>query len=149
MIDHGREAVYAAELAAFDGTSYERLTDLVTLQSLAYRITNADWWPRGDVTVVAARADAASSATYLTGASQPIVRLAAGQMTMATLTHELSHALAGVGNGHGPTFRRAHVDVVEWAFGGEPAEWLLDAYQAMGVGVGDRSWRPPTAHAIV
>jgi hypothetical protein len=149
MTDRGREAVYAAEVAAFDGTSYERCTDLEGLQALARQITSAAWWPCGAIAVIAARRDASSSATYWQDGSSPVVRLAAPQMTPATLTHEMAHALAGVANGHGPAFRRAHTDLVHFVFGAEPAGWLVDAYQTMGLSLGDRQWQPPSAHAIV
>jgi hypothetical protein len=149
MTDRGRQAVYAAEIAAFDGTSYERRTDLESLQALARQITGAPWWPRGPIAVMAARADAGSSATYWRSGSSPSIRLAAPQMTPATLTHEMAHALAGVANGHGPAFRRAHTDLARFVFGPEPAGWLVDAYQAMGLSLGDRQWQPPSAHAIV
>jgi hypothetical protein len=149
MTDRGREAVYAAEVAAFDGTSYERCTDLGALQGLAREITGAAWWSGGPIAVIAARRDASSSATYWPDGSSPVIRLAATQMTPATLTHEMAHALAGVANGHGPAFRRAHTDLVNFVFGTEPAGWLVDAYQAMGLTLGDRQWQPPSAHAIV
>jgi hypothetical protein len=144
--DLGREAVYAAELAAFDGTSYERIIDLDELTAMSAAITGSPWWPIGAVEVSATRSDARSSRTYQRGGGTPRIRLAPTQMTPATLTHELAHALAGVENGHGPAFRRAHVDLVAWAFGAEPANWLADAYAAMGVSVGDRTWPSPTAH---
>ena len=147
--DVGRQAVYAAEIAAFDGTTYEQVIDLASLQALARSITGAAWWPAGPIEVLAARSDAQSSRTSQRGATAPVIRLAAPQTTRATLTHELAHALAGVQRGHGPAFRRAHVDVVGWAFGAEPAEWLLDAYASMGLSVGDRTWPAPPAHAIV
>ena len=72
-----------------------------------------------------------------------MVRLAAPQMTAATLVHELAHVLAGVEAGHGPTFRRAHVDLVGYCFGDAEAEWLLDAYAAMGLAPGERTWPSP------
>ena len=43
--DRGRQAVYAAEIAAFEGTSYEVLTSIGPLIDLAATITAADWWP--------------------------------------------------------------------------------------------------------
>jgi len=141
--------VYAAEIAAFDATSYEQLTDLASLQQLGERVVSLRWWTAGPVAVLAARAGAESSATYQRAGAPPVIRLAAPQMTPATLVHELAHALAGVGTGHGPAFRRAHVDLVEHAFGAEPARWLLDGYLAMGVKLGGRTWPLPTAHAIV
>jgi putative metallohydrolase (TIGR04338 family) len=147
--DRGRAAVYAAEIAAFEATSYEQVTHLASLQELAAGVMALHWWTAGPISVLAARHGAESSATYQRAGAPPVVRLARPQMTPATLVHELAHALAGVGTGHGPAFRRAHVDLVEHAFGAEPARWLLDGYLAMGVELGGRTWPPPTAHAIV
>jgi hypothetical protein len=68
-------------------------------------------------------------------------------MTPATLVHELAHVLAGVGLGHGPQFRRAHVDLVGFAFGEAEAHWLLDAYAAMQLTPGTRAWPAPHVRA--
>ncbi len=144
--DVGREAVYAAEVAAFEGTSYESLTSLDHLVDLAADITEGEWWPLAPPTVVAARSDARSSTTRQRADDRPVVRLAAPQLTEATLVHELAHVLAGVDRGHSGAFRRAHVDLVSVAFGPEPAAWLADAYAAMGLDVGARHWpEPPPA----
>ena len=97
----------------------------------------------GDTAIVRARSDASSSSTRQRGSDQPVVRLAAPQMTAATVLHELAHVLAGVGAGHGPTFRRAHVDLVGYVLGDTEAEWLLDAYAAVGLEPGARSWPTP------
>jgi hypothetical protein len=59
------------------------------------------------------------------------------------LVHELAHALAGVGSGHGAVFRRAHVDLAGYAFGETEAVWLLDAYAAMRLAPGERAWAQP------
>ncbi len=142
-VDDGRAAVYAAEIAAFEGTSYEVLTPFGELVELARTITTASWWPRGDIAVVRARADANSSSARQHGGDRPTVRLAAPQMTPATVVHELAHVLAGVGSGHGPAFRRAHVDLAGYAFGETEAVWLLDAYAAMQLAPGPRAWSQP------
>ena len=141
--DTGREAVYAAEIAAFEGTSYESVVEFDELVTLARTVTDAAWWPCGDTAIVRARSDASSSSTRQRGSDQPVVRLAAPQMTAATVLHELAHVLAGVGAGHGPTFRRAHVDLVGYVLGDTEAEWLLDAYAAVGLEPGARSWPTP------
>ena len=141
--DRGREAVYAAETAAFGGTSYEVLTRIEELVGLAASITGARWWGRGPVSVVVARRDAHSSSASQVGATTPIVRLAAPQFTQATVVHELAHVLAGVGAGHGPAFRRAHLDLVGFAFGSREAGWLRDAYRDLGLEVGSRTWEIP------
>jgi hypothetical protein len=141
--DDGRAAVYAAEIAAFEGTSYEALAPFDELVTLARAITTASWWPHGDIPVVRARADANASSAGQRGEDRPTVRLAAPQMTPATLVHELAHVLAGVGSGHGPAFRRAHVDLAGYAFGSIEAVWLLDAYAAMQLAPGPRAWSQP------
>jgi hypothetical protein len=141
--DDGRAAVYAAEIAAFEGTSYESLTPFDELAELARAITTAVWWPRGETPVVRARTDAGTSSASQRGSDRPTVRLASPQMTPATLVHELAHVLAGVGSGHGPAFRRAHVDLAGYAFGETEAVWLLDAYAAMQLAPGPRTWAQP------
>jgi hypothetical protein len=141
--DRGRQAVYAAEIAAFEGTSYEVVTSIESLIELAATITAAEWWPRGPIPVVRARSDASSSSTRQRGHDRPIVRLAAPQMTPATLLHELAHVLAGVGLGHGSVFRRAHVDLVGCGFGHGEAIWLGDAYRSMDLTLGARAWSAP------
>lgn len=144
--DRGRESVYAAEIAAFDGTSHESVVPFDELVTLARHVTTATWWPHGDIDVVPSRADARSSVTHQRGAGAPVVRLAASQTTRATLLHELAHVLAGVGAGHGPLFRRAHLDLVAYALGDGPARWLADAYDSMGLAPGRRSWPEPPVH---
>jgi len=146
--DVGRQAVYAAELAAFDGTSYESVVRFETLLALADRITSAAWWPHGPVEVVRARRDASSSSTRQRGSAAPVVRLAAPQMTPATLLHEFAHVLAGVAAGHGALFRRAHVDLVGDVFGADEAGWLLDAYAAVGLSPGQRAWSAPPIRGV-
>lgn len=141
--DIGREAVYAAEIAAFEGTAYETLTPFADLLSLAELIATAGWWPHGSIDVVPARADAGSSSTRQRSGGRPVVRLAAPQMTPATVVHEFAHVLAGVGHGHDAVFRRAHVDLAGYALGDEPAGWLIDGYAAMGLEPGSRAWPPP------
>jgi hypothetical protein len=64
-------------------------------------------------------------------------------MTPATLVHEFAHVLAGVRQGHDPTFRRAHVDLAGFVFGHTEADWLLDAYAAMRLALGERTWPQP------
>ena len=80
------------------------------------------------------------------GDATPVVRLAAPQLTPATLVHELAHVLAGVGAGHGPVFRRAQVDLARFVFGDAEAGWLLDSYRAMGLRPGRRAWPDPPLH---
>lgn len=146
--DVGREALYAAELAAFDGTSYEAIAPFDELLDLAGRVTAAPWWPHGHVDVLAARSDAASSSTRQRGSAQPVVRLAAGQSTPATLLHEIAHVLAGVSAGHGPRYRRAYLDVVGFCWGDAAVRWLRAEFDAARLAVGERDWpMPPVASA--
>lgn len=143
--DTGRAAVYAAELAAFDGTSFEVIRPLSDLVELAAAVTSSAWWPHGPTPVVAARADAASSSARRRGAGPAVVRLAAGQMTSITLLHELAHVLAGVEAGHGPRFRRAYLDVVAYALGPVPAGWLQEQFDLGRLAVaGRRGWPAPS-----
>lgn len=146
--DHGREAVYAAELAAFDGTAYEARVPMTALNELADRVTAAGWWPRGPVPVVAARADAASSSTRQRGSTRPVVRVATAQSTPATLLHELAHVLAGLTGGHGPRYRRAYLDLVGFCWGEPAVGWLRDEFLAAHLAIGERDWPvPPIALA--
>jgi hypothetical protein len=141
--DHGRADVYAAENAAFEGTTFEQVTTLDELARLAQRLCAADWWPLGPIAVMASRSDALSSSTRQHGNAAPVVRLAGPQMTPATLIHELGHVLAGVEAGHGPLFRRAYADLAAAAFGAEEASWLVDQFRVHGLDVGVRSWPAP------
>lgn len=141
--DAGREALYAAELAAFDGTSLEAETRLADLVALAEQVTTAPWWPAGPIAVVTARRDARSSSTRQWGSAAPTIRLAAGQLTPVTVVHELAHALAGVSSGHGPLFRRAYLDVAAFALGPEPARWLREQFDIGRLAVGERAWPAP------
>lgn len=141
--DVGRVSLYAAEIAAFEGTSYETVVDFAELLALADLVTSAQWWPHGPVEVRLARSDAQSSSTSRRPGSPLVVRLAAPQMTPATLVHELAHVLAGLSAGHDARFRRAYVDLVGYTFGDEPATWLLDAYVDMGLAPGERAWPVP------
>lgn len=145
-VDHGRADVYAAEIAAFEGTTFEQVSPLDELVRLAQRLYAAHWWPRGQIAVVASRSDALSSSTRQRGDTVPVVRLAAPQMTPATLVHELGHVLAGVGSGHGPLFRRAYVDVATAAFGAEPASWLSEQFAAHDLASCARRWRTPDVY---
>jgi hypothetical protein len=141
--DDGRAAVYAAEIAAFDGTSYESVVPFERLVAMANGVTSSAWWPCGEVEVRRARSDALSSSARQQGSERPVIRLAEPQMTPATLVHELAHALAGVGAGHGPAFRRAHVDLAAAVLGAAPAAWLVDAYADMGLTCAGRTWPAP------
>ncbi|HUF97188.1 MAG TPA: hypothetical protein VMM60_03590 [Ilumatobacter sp.] len=145
MADDGRADVYAAEVAAFEGTTFEEITPLDELVQLASQLCAAGWWPHGHIAVVGARSDASSSSTRQHGGGPPVVRLAAPQMTPATLVHELAHVLAGVSAGHGPLFRQAYVDLASAAFGAEPSSWLAAQFDSFGLGRAQRRWEVPPA----
>ena len=149
--DRGREAVYEAERAAFGGTELDRSRPLADLAGLARSLCGATWWAAAGgppVRVVAARVDAASSSAAGVGpratGSTVVIRLAAGHHDVATLAHELAHALAGVEGGHGPSFRAAHLDVVAVLAGTIAAGDLRTAYGRFGVPPGERTWPTPT-----
>lgn len=146
MADDDRAQVYAAELAAFDGTDLEAQVAFDEVVALAERVMLDPWWPVEPVPVLPARADARSSSTR--AGRDVVIRLARPQQTPATVVHELAHVLAGIDAGHGPLFRRAHVDVALVAFGCEPAGWLATAYLAAGLALAERAWPSPSTGAI-
>ena len=155
--DRGREAAYLAESMAFDGTDLDIPKPLTELVGVAGRIVTGGWWPGPTVAVVAARADARSSSASTTDGRTVTIRLSTPQRTLATLVHELAHALAGVGAGHGAAFRRALLDVVGVVTNLDSTDRrrrlhvdaLHDAYVAAGLDVGDRHWpAPPEPGAI-
>ncbi len=147
-VDHGRAEVYAAELAAYEGTDLEAIVGFDELVALADRVMTEAWWPGVRVPIRRARFDARSSATRHT--SVAVIHLAAPQMTPATLIHELAHVLAGVDAGHGELFRCAHLDLASFAFGAERGRWLAEAYASVGLSLGTRRWPqpPPVAVAV-
>lgn len=147
--DRGREAVYAAEEAAFGGTSHADRRPLGHLHARADRLVGSEWWRRAgasSVTVVAARRSARSSSARGAG-SDAVIRLAPDQLDEVTLAHELAHALAGIGHGHDQQFRAAHVDVVTALAGSAAAGMLAEAYAAFDVQVGARAWPAPQGAA--
>lgn len=151
--DAERSAVYAAELAAFDGTDLEDVRSFEAITRLAARVTGGGWWQGGSVDVRRARSDARSSSTRCGGDQADVntIRLAGSQMTVATVAHELAHALAGVRHGHDATFRRAFVDVVAVMTNIDSVErrrelhvdQLTDAFRASGLRLGERGWSAP------
>ncbi len=146
MTDDGRAATYAAEEAAFGGTDLDRPLPIAELAELVATITAGEWWTACGgpmVTVAAARADAGSSSAIATSAAGVAVRIACRQRTLATVVHELAHALAGVPHGHDPTFRAAELDVVALVAGAPAADDLRATLVAYGVPAGERGWRAP------
>ena len=153
--DIGRAAVYACEIAAFDGTDLEAAQPFADIVELITRVTSGAWWPGPAVRVEAARHGALSSGTngpVSGGGGAPVtIRLAARQATMATAAHELAHALAGVGHGHDPLYRCAYLDVVHVITNIDPTDrrgevhvrQLADAFASAGLTVAGRRLPPP------
>lgn len=110
--DCGRAEVYAAEAAAFDGTDLESVLPFDVVADAIDAVVGGAWWPGPPVRVSAARRDAASSSARVLDGETTVIRLAAAQLTIATASHELGHALAGPAAGHSPVFLAAYLDVV-------------------------------------
>jgi len=155
MSDSDRLALYAAELAAFDGTDLEAARPFDQVRMLIDAVVADPWWPGGGVEVRAARSDAQSSSTRCaaSGGGSGTIRLAASQTTIATAAHELAHVLAGPENGHGALYRRAYLDVVRVMTNIDSTDRRLDlhvnqlteAFGAAGLDVGTRRWPAPPA----
>lgn len=151
--DRERTALYAAEVAAFDGTDLEVVVSVDTLRDLAGRVTSGEWWPARPVEVRPARRDSSTSSARC-ATSGSVVRIAAEQTTVATLAHELAHCLAGSARGHDAVFRRAYLDVVAAVTNVDSADrrhelhvdQLAGAFAAAGLAVAARTW-PAPAHA--
>lgn len=153
--DVGRTAVYACEVAAFDGTDLEEVTTVDAIARLIGRLVADRWWPGPPVRVEAARRDAGSSGTHgpiAASKSVPMtIRISRAQATIATAAHELAHALAGVEHGHDALYRRAYLDVVEVITNLDPTDrradlhtrQLAQAFAAGGLEVAARRWPSP------
>jgi len=154
-VDRERAQVYAAEVAAFDGTDLEWVVGVDVVREAIETTVAGAWWPGGAVAVRAARADARSSATHcgLDEGSAATIAIASPQATIATGAHELAHALAGVARGHDAIYRRACLDVVQVITNLDRvrgramlhADQLAAAYSAAGLIVGERAWPEPPA----
>lgn len=144
MIDHGRDAVAAVEDAAFGGTVHDEAIDRRALEQALEGVVDGPWWrscgPR--VEVVVPRRGARSSSARECGSGVE-VRLTDEQLTIATLVHELAHALAGIDAGHGPWFRAAHVDITAVVGGTAIAAALRLAYRDFDLDVAARTWPAP------
>jgi len=157
--DVGRAAVYACELAAFDGTDLEDGRPFEEVERIIQSIAQDPWWTGPVVTVRRARAGTASSvaAGAVGRAGAPVeIRLAGGQCTFATAAHELAHALAGVEHGHDGEFRRAYLDVVAMGSNLDPldrrgtthVDQLAEAFASAGLTLAERRWPPPAAGTV-
>ncbi len=147
--DRGRTAVGAAELASFGGTDLETQRPLDELASRAATVCSTLWWARAGgppVRIAAARASARSSSARGGGArgrDAVTIRLAEGQRDLATVGHELAHALAGVEHGHDQRFRIAAVDVVSVLAGHAAAEALRRSFEVYDLPLAERPWPAP------
>lgn len=151
--DGSRAAVYAAEAVAFEGTDLELVVGFQACAGVADLVTSSAWWPGPSVELRAARSDARSSTAGAIGSRvrSVIVRLAASQCTVATVAHELAHALAGIEHRHDEIFRRAYLDVVLVATNLTSQsrrhdlhrDQLADAFAAFDLDAGSRTWPAP------
>lgn len=143
--DRGRAAVAAVEEAAFGGTHADETLDREVLHDLIAAVVNGPWWQQCGpaVTVITPRRSTRSSTARSRDAEPVEIRLAEGQLTTATVAHELAHALAGVAAAHGELFRSAHIDVCALLCGATAADALAAAYPAFGLSVAARPWSAP------
>lgn len=154
-MDGDRTSVYAAEFAAFEGTDLEQLRPFDELSTLAGEVVAGEWWPGPPVRFQRARVDARSSSTRCADRDGATVRLARSQMTVATVAHELAHALAGSAARHDAVFRIAYADVVAVITNTVSTDrrrdlhvrQLLDAFDAADLDVGARRWPAPPSTA--
>lgn len=140
-------AVSEAEARAFGGTDAEAILPLAELVQRAAELTTGEWWAESGapaVTVRPARASARSSrARARPDGAAVVLALADGQLDLATLAHELAHALAGVGHGHDARYRTAAVDVATVLVGLEAGAALAAAFDAFGLDRRARAWPAP------
>ncbi len=149
--DRGRTAVGAAELACFGGTVIDDERPIAELAGRARRLVAGSWWRAvggPHVVVVAGRAGARSSSARSSPSSATVeIRLADGQRDIATLAHELAHALAGIEHGHAAVFRAAEVDVLSVLAGDDHGTALRACFTSFELPVEDRAWPAPPATA--
>lgn len=144
--DRGKAAVAAVEEAVFGGTDADVPVDRDVLHARVEEAVGGPWWqacgPAVSITTPR-RSTRSSTARSDAGAPAVEIRLADGQLTTATVAHELAHALAGVTHGHDETFRSAHVDVVSLLCGASVAAALADTYRAFDLVIAERAWPVP------
>ena len=155
--DRDRAQVYAAEIAAFDGTDLEAVVGFDAVAAAIDDVVTGDWWPGSVVKVREMRADARSSNARCGDGEHTTISIAAPQATIATAAHELAHALVGIDAGHGPRYRCAHLDAVaaitnrtrSTGRGDVHVEQLRAAYAAAGLTIATRDWPPPNPGAAI
>jgi hypothetical protein len=142
--DRGRAAVSAAEDMAFGGTGLDVVLDRAGVDSAFAAITNGPWWRScgPSVTLMTPRGGTRSSSAR-DRCEHVEISLADGQLTLATVGHELAHALAGVEHGHDAVFLAAFVDVIALLAGPDAADDLAGAFGAMGIDPSERTWPAP------
>ncbi len=140
MIDRGTAAVSAAEEMAFGGTDLDDLLGREVAERRIAQLTAGPWWRSCGPTVIASapRGGMRSSRTW-DRPGHVGIQLSDEQLNLATVAHELAHALAGIEHGHDATFRAAFVDVVAVLAGAASASML-----ARGVRHDARPRREPT-----
>lgn len=145
-VDSGREAVNAAEAAAFDGTSAGDPIPRDEAHRLVDAVAAGAWWRSAGPSVVVTvprRSARSSSARAAVGAHSVEVRLTDEQLSPATVAHELAHALAGVAHGHDAVYRAAYVDATSVVVGASSSAALADAFARFGLDVAPRRWPAP------
>lgn len=144
-VDRGRAAVAAVEDATFGGTELELGLGREELHRRIADVVDGPWWQRcgPPVTMSTPRRSTRSSTARSRATDCVEIRLADGQLTVATVAHELAHALAGIADGHGERFRAAHVDVVALLGGATAGENLGAAYRSFGLPRAERPWPAP------
>jgi hypothetical protein len=144
--DRGTAAVAAVEEAVFGGTDADVAVGREALHARVAEVVAGPWWQASGppVTVTTPRRSTRSSTARSRLGQLPVeIRLADPQLTLATVAHELAHALAGVEHGHDETFRAAHVDVAALLAGAGAAQRLAAAYAAFDLAVAARAWARP------
>jgi hypothetical protein len=137
-------AVAAAEERAFGGTELDAPIDRRAAESRLAEIVGGSWWRCCGPAVTVARPRAGARSSSARGVRDHVeIQLTDGQLSVATIAHELAHALAGVAHGHDGEFRAAYVDVVAALGGAGPATALVEAFAAMGIAAGARRWPAP------
>lgn len=141
-------AVAAAEAAAFGGTGFDAPISRVELQRAFDSLIAQEWWS-------ACFAGAPPSLTLVTPPARTLtstarrregsfeIRVADGQLSRATLAHELAHVLAGLGTRHDALFRRAYVDVASVVGDVVTGEWLAAAFDEVALALAWRRWPAP------
>lgn len=139
-VDRHRQAVYDAEEVAFGGTIYEEPMALAEAADLVRSFCEDDRWTELGLPVPEVRPTRRdSNHSYARCGDDGVsIHLSPTGCTAATIAHELAHVLVR-GSGrtgeadHGPSFRRADVDLVAALLGTAVADRLAAAFAAAGL----------------